>query len=107
MMFSSILLGVLARDGNGVPRNDRAAYYHFRVASLQGGDAAAKLLENDLRNLSVKLGPVQAQAIASQAGVDSAFRVVAANTTRHISLSGQQPLTAICVASSRRLSSCL
>jgi uncharacterized protein len=65
---SSILLGVLARDGNGVPRSDQAAYYHFRVASLQGGDAAAKLVESDLRNLSVRLGSSQAQAVDSEAG---------------------------------------
>jgi uncharacterized protein len=65
---SSMLLGVLARDGNEVPRDDHAAYYQFRVASLQGGDPAAKLLENDLRNLSVRLGSGQAQAIDSEAG---------------------------------------
>ncbi len=65
---SSMLLGVLARDGDGVPRNNEAAYYYFRVASLQGGDAAAKLLETDLRNLSVRLGSGQAQAIDAEAG---------------------------------------
>lgn len=65
---SSMLLGVLARDGNGIPRNNEAAYYYFRVASLQGGDTAAKLLETDLRNLSVRLGSGQAQAIDSEAG---------------------------------------
>jgi uncharacterized protein len=65
---SSMLLGVLARDGNGVPRNNGAAYYYFRVASLQGGDEAAKLLETDIRNLSVRLGSGRAQAIDSEAG---------------------------------------
>ena len=35
-----MLLGILARDGNGVPKDSKAAYYHFRVACLQGGDEA-------------------------------------------------------------------
>ena len=46
---SSMLLGVLARDGNGVPIDSGAAYYHFRVAFLQGGDEARKLVETDLQ----------------------------------------------------------
>jgi len=65
---SSVLLGVLARDGNGVPLDNKAAYYRFRVAILQGGDQARKLVENDLRLLSAKLGSVEAQAIDSEAG---------------------------------------
>jgi uncharacterized protein len=64
---SSMLLGVLARDGNGVPQDNKAAYYHFRVACLQGGDEARKLLATDLQLLSVKLGSYQAQAIDSEA----------------------------------------
>jgi uncharacterized protein len=64
---SSMLLGVLARDGNGLPQDNNAAYYHFRVACLQGGDEAKKLLARDLRLLSAKLGSYQAQAIKSDA----------------------------------------
>ena len=33
---SSIVLGILARDGRGVPADNKAAYFHFRVAVLQG-----------------------------------------------------------------------
>lgn len=64
---SSMLLGVLARDGNGVPKDTKAAYYVFRVACLQGGDEAKKLLANDLQLLSAKLGSFQAQTIGSEA----------------------------------------
>jgi uncharacterized protein len=59
---SSVLLGVLARDGNADPRDDEAAYYHFRVAILQGGEDANKLLANDLRLLSANLGTDRVQA---------------------------------------------
>src|ERR1039458_8297119 len=65
---SSVLLGVLARDGNGMPFDNGAAYYHFRVAVLQGGDGARKLVENDLRLLSAAIGSDRAQAIDSEAG---------------------------------------
>jgi hypothetical protein len=64
---SSMLLGVLARDGNGVPKDSKAAYYHFRVACLQGGDEAKKLLATDLQLLSAKLGSFQAQTVESEA----------------------------------------
>ena len=62
-----MLLGVLARDGGGVPRDDSAAYYHFRVAVLQHGDEAAKLLVADLRKLSARLGPDRTRALDAQA----------------------------------------
>jgi len=65
---SSVLLGVLARDGNGMPFDNGTAYYHFRVAALQGGDQAKKLVENDLRLLSAAIGSDRAQAIDSEAG---------------------------------------
>jgi TPR repeat protein len=34
---SSVALAVLARDGRGVPVDPKAAYFHFRIATLQGG----------------------------------------------------------------------
>ena len=64
---SSMLLGVLARDGNGVPKDSKAAYYHFRVACLQGGDEPKKLLAIDLQILSARLGSFQAQTVDSEA----------------------------------------
>jgi hypothetical protein len=64
---SSAVLGVLARDGQAGPQDKAAAYYHFRVAMLQGGDDAKKRLESDTRNLSSNLGQVQTTALDAQA----------------------------------------
>jgi hypothetical protein len=64
---ASMILGVLARDGKGIPVDDSAAYYHFRVATLQGGAEAKKLLHYDLQRLSSKLGPSESSALDSQA----------------------------------------
>jgi len=64
---SSLLLGVLARDGRGVPADASAAYYHFRVATLQGGDDAKNLLEADIRRLMLSLGPEQTALLDSEA----------------------------------------
>jgi uncharacterized protein len=64
---SSMLLGILARDGGGVPVDDSVAYYHFRVAVLQRGDEAAKLLDADLRKLTARLGPDRTRALDAQA----------------------------------------
>ena len=52
---SSVLLGVLARDGRGVSRDPEAAYYHFQVAVLQGGEPARRLLTNELDVFGSKL----------------------------------------------------
>ncbi len=56
---SSVVLGILARDGVRMPKDATAAYYHFRVAAVQGGDAAARLLANDLRSLTNSLAQAQ------------------------------------------------
>ena len=52
---SSVVLGVLARDGKFVPQDDKAAYFHFRIAVQQGGESAQTLLDNDLQALSRKI----------------------------------------------------
>jgi TPR repeat protein len=49
---SSMVLGMLARDGNGMAQDLEAAFYHFQVAVLQGGEAAQTLLQTDLNRLS-------------------------------------------------------
>ncbi len=64
---SSAVLGVLARDGQAAPQDSGAAYYHFRVAVLQGGEDAKKRVENDIRKLSSSLGPERTAALDSQA----------------------------------------
>ena len=43
------------------------AYYHFRVATLQGQDKAAALLAKDLRTLSSALGPEQVKEVDQEA----------------------------------------
>ena len=64
---SSVVLGVLARDGQAGLQDSGAAYYHFRVAMLQGGEDAKKRLENDIHKLSSSLGPERTTALDSQA----------------------------------------
>ena len=53
---SSLVLGVLARDGNGVPADNKAAYYHFQVAMLQGNAQVEDLLRKDTQKLAAVLG---------------------------------------------------
>jgi uncharacterized protein len=64
---SSATLGVLARDGNQVPKDDESAYYHFRVATLQGGENARQLLQKDLHIQADKLGATEAARIDREA----------------------------------------
>jgi uncharacterized protein len=64
---SSMFLGVLARDGKGAPADPSTAYFHFRVATLQGGDEADKLLDNELHNLAAQLGPQMTADLNAQA----------------------------------------
>jgi TPR repeat protein len=64
---SSVVLGVLSRDGREMARDRKAAYYHFRIAALQGGENATTLTANDLRALSSELGQTQIQAINQEA----------------------------------------
>jgi len=65
---SSVALGLLSRDGMGVPVDPKAAYYHYRVAAFQGGDEAHKVVANDLNAISARLGPGQTAAIDAEAG---------------------------------------
>ena len=64
---SSAALGVLSRDGKGVPRDNKVAYYHFRIAALQGREKAASVLANDLRTISAKLDPIQVEELDQEA----------------------------------------
>jgi TPR repeat protein len=64
---SSIVLGVLARDGHGVPKDEKEAYYHFRVAALQGGDPAFVMVQNDIARLRIALGQEQIAKLDLQA----------------------------------------
>jgi len=65
---SSIALGLLSRDGiAGTAVDPKTAYYHYRVAALQGGSEALKLVAHDLDTISTRLGPEQTAAIDADA----------------------------------------
>jgi len=65
---SSMALGLLSRDGMaGVPADAKAAYYHYRLAALQGGGEALKVVANDLDAIAGRLGPKQTATIDADA----------------------------------------
>jgi hypothetical protein len=64
---SSAALGVLSRDGKGVAIDRNAAYYHFRIAVLEGGEKAATTLSSDLRTLSSELDAAQIHELDQRA----------------------------------------
>ena len=65
---ASVALGLLSRDGmSGVPADPKAAYYHYRLGALQGGEEALKIVVNDLDAISGRLGPEQTAAIDADA----------------------------------------
>jgi uncharacterized protein len=64
---SSLVLGVLARDGRGVPVDSKAAYYHFQVAMLQGNGEVRDLLSRDTQNLADMLGSEESRKLESDA----------------------------------------
>jgi len=53
---SSIVLGILARDGRGTPVDYNDAYFHFRLAVLQGGAEAEHVIKHDLDKMAAKIG---------------------------------------------------
>jgi len=65
---SSVVLGILARDGKGgVPVNKRAADYYFHVAVLQGGKPAQDMLMYDLSKLDPLFDSAQRESILAEA----------------------------------------
>jgi TPR repeat protein len=64
---SSAILGVLEREGKMLPLDSKNAYYHFKLATLQGDDAARGLLSHDLKLLAEKLGAQDTATIDAQA----------------------------------------
>jgi hypothetical protein len=64
---SSIVLGVLSRDGHGLAQDSSAAYYHFRIAVLQGGEQASRQVANDFRALSLVLNQVRMKELDEEA----------------------------------------
>ncbi len=64
---ASMILGVLSRDGRGVPANRKKAYYHFVLAKLQGGEKTSSLLATDLQILGGELGASEAKTTEEEA----------------------------------------
>ena len=65
---SSIVLGVLARDGkSGMSLDKKSAYYHFKIATLQGGESAVNMLARDLQRLQSELSSSDIQSLDSEA----------------------------------------
>jgi TPR repeat protein len=64
---ASILLGIFARDGKGMPINKKSAAYHFQIAVLQGGDEAERRLRYDIDQLNDYFDQDERAAIASAA----------------------------------------
>jgi hypothetical protein len=64
---SAIVLGIMARDGKGVPVDTRQAYFYFRVAALQGKAEAEGLVKKDLPTLQAKLGAEECRKTDSEA----------------------------------------
>ena len=63
---SSVVLGILARDGRGTPVDYRAAYFHFRSALLQGKEEADHLIKRDMNAVGTKISDQERQgAIAA------------------------------------------
>jgi TPR repeat protein len=64
---SAVVLGVLHRDGRGVAKDMEGAYLYFRIAALQGGEPATKLVENDIRVLQPMLDASRIRSLDAKA----------------------------------------
>jgi TPR repeat protein len=52
---SSVVLGILYRDGRGVPKDISVAYHWFTIAEKQGGEQTEAYLRNDLQSARAAL----------------------------------------------------
>ncbi len=64
---SSMLLGIVARDGKGVPVDRKSALLHFEIAVLQGGNEVERLLRHDLDKLNTGLEAEERASVSSEA----------------------------------------
>lgn len=84
---SSVVLGILSRDGKFVPKDDKDAYFHFKVAALEGGNEADTLVGRDLKRLETELGADQKAGLDKDASAwvkqhDIPLEVVYRNSER-------------------------
>jgi uncharacterized protein len=64
---STVVLGILARDGKWMPQDTAAAYVRFRESVIQGGSPAEDFLRGELQRLSSTLGADRAAQLDKQA----------------------------------------
>jgi uncharacterized protein len=64
---ASLILGVLYRDGRGVPADRKTAYYHFVLEKLQRGEPTSAPVATDLQILGGELGAAEARATEAEA----------------------------------------
>lgn len=64
---SSVLLGIIARDGKAGPVDRKSAILHFQIAVLQGGGEAEHLLRYDINKLNASLEPEERASLNSAA----------------------------------------
>ena len=64
---STVLLGILARDGRGTPADSRSALYHFEIAALQGGQEAEHQVSSEINRLNFVMNSDAREATASEA----------------------------------------
>ena len=64
---ASLALGVMAHNGSGMVADDKTAYFHLRVAILQGGSAAQILANKHIPTVIQSLGDGQARAVEAKA----------------------------------------
>ncbi len=64
---STIVLGILARDGAGVPRSAESAYRYFQMAQLQGGEKARAIVANEVKLLEKKLDAERSAELTEEA----------------------------------------
>jgi len=64
---SSVLLGIIARDGKNGPVDRTSAILHFQIAVLQGGEEAEHLLRHDIDKLNTSLDAEERASINSAA----------------------------------------
>lgn len=64
---SSEVLGILYVEGKLVPRDPKAAYYYFQLATLQGADAPKEAIAHVMQVLSAELGADQTSKLDAAA----------------------------------------
>lgn len=64
---ASVLLGVMAHTGSGMPLDNQLAYLHLRIAELQGGSAARILTEPHIPAVLKDLNEEQASIVEAKA----------------------------------------